>query len=274
MKYNKYAPHGLLQPFIECYFHWQSDGPLDEEFIVESPPSGYCSIVFNNGDDYFLKNKKYDRLMVPRNFISGQSIYSYELHLKGTINITGIVFKAAALASFFKLPIYEYTEERIGLDVVFNSSMWIKLIVDVKEATFVNEKIEAIDQFMLDQYHIQKPSTDYIDEAVSTIIKNNGLVSVNELLENAFVSRRTFERNFFQKVGLSPKYYIRILRFGYICNTIAGRKKVNWSELIYNTDYYDQSHFIKDFEEFTGRSPEQYLKENKELANFVQKPRN
>ena len=31
--------------------------------------------------------------------------------------------------------------------------------------------------------------------------------------------------------------------------------------------------FIKDFKEFTGRSPQQYLKENTELANYVEKPK-
>ncbi len=87
------------------------------------------------------------------------------------------------------------------------------------------------------------------------------------------MSRRTFERRFFRKVGLSPKYYARLRRIGYACNLIAGKKKVNWPDIFYQAEFYDQAHFIKDFEEFTGRTPQQYLNENTELANFVEKPK-
>ena len=79
--------------------------------------------------------------------------------------------------------------------------------------------------------------------------------------------------NFFKKVGLSPKYYARIRRIGYLLNLAAGKKKVDWASLFYECEFYDQAHFIKDFEEFTGRTPQQYLKENTELANYVEKPK-
>jgi AraC-like DNA-binding protein len=48
---------------------------------------------------------------------------------------------------------------------------------------------------------------------------------------------------------------------------------VDWSKVFSDCEFYDQSHFIKDFQEFTGRTPQQYLEENKELANLVEKPK-
>ena len=104
MYYRKYKPSPLLDPFVECYFLWDSEGPMEEELVVESPPSGYCSIVFNYGDDYALQNKKYERLAVPRQFVAGQATYSYRLSLHGNIGIAGIVFKPAALATFSICP--------------------------------------------------------------------------------------------------------------------------------------------------------------------------
>ena len=80
MQYQKFRPAEVLSPFVECYFTW--DGMASpEELVIESPPSGFGSIVFNYGDDYFLQNKKYERLAVPRQFMGGQSIYSYKLFL-------------------------------------------------------------------------------------------------------------------------------------------------------------------------------------------------
>ena len=119
---------------------------------------------------------------------------------------------------------------------------------------------------------MQQPEPDYIDKAANLIVEKNGLLQVGDLLKESFMSRRSFERKFFQKVGLSPKYYARIRRIGYLMNLIAGKKKVDWSSLFHECEFYDQAHFIKDFEEFTGRTPQQYLKENAELANYVEKP--
>lgn len=272
MIYNKYSPDPLLKPFVECYYIWESEVSSNNELVVESPPNGFCSIVFNYGDTYFLQNKKYERLQVPSQFVAGQSLYSYKLFLSGTIGIAGIVLKPAALATLFNLNTYEFTEERTDLLAVFSKNFIGKYIQRVKEADNSEERIKAMEAFLLFQYHTKKPETDFIDEAANSIIEKKGLLNVTDLLKSSNMSRRTFERKFFQKVGLSPKYYARIRRIGYLCNLIAGKQKVNWADVFYECEFYDQAHFIKDFEEFTGRTPQQYLKENTELANLVQKP--
>ncbi|MBL7744391.1 MAG: AraC family transcriptional regulator [Chitinophagaceae bacterium] len=272
MFYRKYQPTELLSPYVECYFIWDSEGPLTETMVVESPPNGFCSIVFNYGNVYYLQNKKYERLQVPMQFLSGQSIYSYSLFLQGIIGIAGIVFKPAALATIFYLPVYEYTEERIDLYTIFRKEVIDKYVNEIKMATTEDQKIKCLEDFILSQYNLQRPEPDYIDSAANIIIEKNGMLQVSDLVKDSCMSRRSFERKFFQKVGLSPKYYARIRRIGYLCNLIAGKKKVDWPQVFHECEFYDQAHFIKDFEEFTGRSPGQYLKENTELANYIEKP--
>jgi AraC-like DNA-binding protein len=273
MYYRKYQPSSILAPFVECYFIWDSEGPMDEAMVIESPPNSFCSIVFNYADPYYLQNKKYERLHVPMQFISGLSLYSYKLFLQGSIGIAGIVFKPSALATIFGLPMFEYTEERIDLYLVFKKQVIDQFAARIKSAEDEKQKVELLEEFIMQQYQLQKPEPDYIDQAANFIVEHNGMLQVTDLLKDSCMSRRTFERKFFQKVGLSPKYYARIRRIGYICNLIAGKKKVDWPRIFYECEYYDQAHFIKDFEEFTGRTPQQYLKENTELANYVEKPK-
>lgn len=273
MIYRKFKPAPQLQPFVECYFVWHSGAQKVENLILESPPHGFCSIVFNSGDSYFLQNKKYERLEVPREFISGQSIYSYKLFLDGHINITGIVLKPTALASIFQLPVFEYMEERISLSQVLSPLLINSTASHISSATDENEKVRIAERFMLDALAKITPEQDAVDEAANLIVEKNGMVDVTELISNAFMSRRNFERKFFKKVGLSPKYYARVRRVSHLMNLIAGKKKVDWASVFTECEYYDQSHFIKDFLEFTGRTPQQYLKENTELANYIEKPR-
>jgi methylphosphotriester-DNA--protein-cysteine methyltransferase len=129
------------------------------------------------------------------------------------------------------------------------------------------EKVKILERFVLSEYNRRKPVPDFIDEAANLIVEKNGMLHINHLLENIYMSRRNFERRFFKKVGLSPKYYARLRRIGYVMNQVAGKKRVDWAKLFLECEFYDQSHFIKDFIEFTGRTPQQYLDENVELAN-------
>ncbi len=271
MEYKKYKPCSQLEPFVECYFSWNSEEKI-EPTVIESPPSGFCSIVFNYSDPYYLETKKFGKQPVPQQFISGQSIYSYNLYLEGKIGLCGIVFKPAALATIFNLPMYEYVEERVDLYKIFNNAILDKVIIQIITSVDIKGKVQLLEDFLLQQIHAKKPELDYIDKAANYIIEHNGMLQVNDLLAESCMSRRTFERKFFQKVGLSPKYYARIRRIGYLCNLIAGKKKVDWAKIFYECEFYDHAHFIKDFQEFTGRSPQQYLNENTELANFVDKP--
>jgi AraC-like DNA-binding protein len=272
MNYQKFRPCELLQPFVECYFAWQSEKPVADTLVVESPPSGFCSIVFNNGDEYFLENKKYERLQVPKQFLAGQAIHSYKLFLQGNISLVGIVLKPTAISSLFQLPVYEYTEERISLDRIFKNIFLAPLVEKIQQSAEVIEKVKLLEEFVLRHYNENKPVPDYIDYAANVIIEKNGMIQIADLLQNVFMSRRNFERKFFKKVGLSPKYYARIRKMAYLTNLIAGKKKVDWVTLFSQCEFYDQSHFIKDFIEFTGRSPQQYLEENAELANLINKP--
>lgn len=272
MIYRKFKPADWLAPFVECYFLWHSSGENVADFTVESPPTGYCSFVINSGDEYFVQNKKYERLATPKQFISGQSIYSYRLSFRGRIDIAGIVFKPAALATLFDLPTYEYTEERIPLKNVFKAATVDNLARPLAAGIEDNEKAKLLEAFLAAQFPGKKPQPDMIDNAANLIIEKNGLVDVGQIMKEVYMSRRNFERRFFKKVGLSPKYYARMRRISYILNLIAGKKKVDWAAIFSECEFYDHSHFIKDFTEFTGRTPQQYLEHNIELANLIDKP--
>jgi AraC-like DNA-binding protein len=273
MVYQKFGPAEILSPFVECYFAWESGEPLEKELVVESPPNSYCSIAINYGDPYFLQNKKYERLGVPQQFVAGLSIYSYKLSLQGNIGIAGIVFKPSALSTLFGLNAFELTEERIDLFSILPQDYVRKYVAQLRQAATLKERVKLLEELLLHHTRLNKPEPDYIDTAANLIVEKNGMLHVYDLLKDSCMSRRTFERKFFQKVGLSPKYYARIRRIFFLCNLVAGKKKVNWPEVFYEAEFYDQAHFIKDFEEFTGRTPQQYLRENAELANLIEKPK-
>lgn len=270
MLYRKFQPAPHLRPFVECYYVWENAYSLTQPMTIESPPNGYGSLVFNYGDPYRLQTPKHGTKAVPTAFLGGQSTGSYQLELQGQIGMIGAVFRPAGLSSLFGLPMYEFTDERVDLAAVFGDRTQT-VQHQMAEATGATERVGLLEGFLNGQLARSGAVTDRTDYIANRIVEQRGIVNVSELMDELYVCRRQFERKFLQKVGVSPKYYARIRRVGYLCAQLANSRWniADWHDVIYRAGYYDQSHFIREFTGFTGRSPSLYVRDNVELAHFL-----
>ena len=270
MIYRKVTPPAHLVPFVECFFVWESPARLAKPMQIESPPNGFASMVFNYGTPYRVTSQKLNDGLVPKNFLTGQATKSYQFQLSGQIGMVGIVFRPAALNTLFGLQMYEFSDERVNLRDVLGKSL-DELSDKIEESTTIEERMALLEQFLNCQLLRQNPTPDRTDYAANLIVTQRGIVNVSDLMSELYMCRRQFERKFLQKVGVSPKYYARIRRIGYLCSLLASQRwqVVDWQDVIYQSGYYDQSHFIKDFTEFTGKSPSFYVKNNVELTHFL-----
>lgn len=268
MEYEKYLPALALRNYVECYFIWRSPA-RNQMLTVDTPPNAYTAIVFNLADRYSVLIDGEQEVKLPSCFISGQSIKNYSLKISSTIDQVGIVFKPTGLYHLFDLPLYEFTNTRVDLFDVLKDK-FPDIIEKLSEAKNAVVKKDIIENILLTILVKKSPELDGVDQGALQILDQFGQICVGNLVDNAFMSRRKFERHFFKRVGLSPKYYARIRRYGYLCSLFAGQRNVNWDQVLYRVGYYDQSHFIKDFKEFSGLSPNQYLISNNELAHKVQ----
>ena len=271
MFYKKIQPPSHLKPYVECFFIWECS--LQQPLRVESPPNGFGSMVFNYGEPYRVQSLKMGSpTLVPQAFLTGQSTSNYALSLLGNLGMVGIVFRPAGLGTLFNLPIAELTNERLNLADILRGAEMRELTEKIAESTTFEERIALLIQFLNFRLLQNEHRFDNVDFAANRIVDCNGIINVSDLMTDLFMCRRQFERKFFQKVGLSPKYYARIRRVGYLCSLMSGKRKVNWHSLLYDCGYYDQAHFIKDFTAFLGRTPTKYIQNNVELTHFL-KPR-
>ncbi len=86
---------------------------------------------------------------------------------------------------------------------------------------------------------------------------------LEQLLADSGLSERHFRRECTARTGVSPKYLRRILRFRNAVERIraasAGCAQPSWAQLAAACLYYDQAHFIRDFQEFAGCTPGRFL---------------
>jgi transcriptional regulator GlxA family with amidase domain len=79
--------------------------------------------------------------------------------------------------------------------------------------------------------------------------------------------------NFAAEVGLTPKRYGRVRRFQRTRELVRKATAPDWAAVALACGYFDPSHMIHDFEEFSGLSPVAYLNQRSEhvLPNHVPK---
>lgn len=98
-----------------------------------------------------------------------------------------------------------------------------------------------------------------IDQVEHLILKNGGNIKIDNILHNSTLSLRSIERNFHKIVGLSPKYFCRVIRFNK--TLLFLNKNMSWKDITFQNGYYDQSHYISEFRHFIGISPNKFKKE-------------
>lgn len=270
MLYRKFIPSVGLKPFVETFYVWECAFNLLTPLIVESPPNGYASMVFNYGNRYSVVNDKYHNQIVPAAFLAGQSTKSYRLHLNGSVGMIGVVFKPAAVNTIFGFPMFEFSDERIDLTSILGNDITV-LHDQILAADTAEKRVNILENYLSKKVLQCKRSYDRNDFIANLILEKHGILPIQDLMKELYVCPRQFQRQFLNKVGVSAKYYARISRMSNLCAMMA-RSNWNvqdWHHIIYLHGYYDQSHFIKEFTEFMGKAPSSYLRSNLELGNYL-----
>jgi AraC-like DNA-binding protein len=261
MYFKRIDPPDKLSGIVECYWIIENNDPTPaKEKII---PDGFAELIFHYGDPYRISIDGNWSIQTPT-LLAGQIDNHFYLENTGRSGIFGIKLQPTALTDLFGLNMKELTNKVVDLSSVRQIS--IQNLSDVLVSSATHEvKLEAATAFFEEALQ-QRYEASAVDAAVKRIMQEHGMISVAELTEIAHVGERQLENLFKKYVGLSPKLYARIIRFSYIFELI--REQKTWSDLAYEAAFYDQSHFIRNFKDFTGENPADYQFDNKTMANF------
>ena len=164
-----------------------------------------------------------------------------------------VFFTEIGLAHFTRHPANELFNLSIGLEYIFKKSLVDEIQDRLSSVQTDIQRIQIVEQFFITQLqHIQ--TDKLIVEAVRMIYQSKGSIRVKELNERLNISASPFEKRFRKLVGISPKKFTSIVRFNIVLNALGEAKSL--SEICYENNFFDQAHFIKDFKQFTGETPD------------------
>jgi len=268
MVYRKLDPPQSLSSLIECFYILEDH--LEQELVVQSPPNGFCAMVFSIGDVYSAFQGDQVPREVPRTFISGQFTSNYHLVLRGNVEVAGIVFKPSALHNLFGLRMSTIVNSRMPLEYIVQQDA-DNLLRRIQGTNDINERANILFDFVALRFESGHHKPNAADEAIAIMDLYKGNITVKEVAEKLSVSQRSLEKWFLEKVGISPKLYARIKRFSILSNIVAHKKKVDWQEVLFEAGFHDQSHLIKEYLDFNKMNPADYHQKHHELVRYIRK---
>lgn len=128
------------------------------------------------------------------------------------------------------------------------------------------ERINLIEPFLFNLLTDTKTVDHIVKSTVETILTANGQLSIDELSRQTNINRRQLVRKFTSAIGLSPKQLSKTIRLQATLKILQNKKFTSLTTLAYESEYYDQAHFIKDFKEFTGLTPKEFYGDHLKMS--------
>lgn len=250
MKFDKHFPTEQLKPYIKYFV--VAENELENEYKV-FPSSGLVIGFQYKGQLATLKDKSVSKLTSAgiTGITDGYKVFKNSADI-GTILV---YFTAIGFTHFASHPANELFNLSLSLDDIFDkneiSEVEEKLII----ATTDKQRVKIVEQFLVSQLKgIQ--ADKLVVEAVKLIYQTNGTIRIKELNEKLCISQSPFEKRFRKVVGTTAKKFASIVRFNTVLDNLNATKTL--IEICYENNFFDQAHFIKDFKQFTGDTPENF----------------
>ena len=171
--------------------------------------------------------------------------------------IFGVYLYPYSIPFLFGIPATELSNEMPDLITLLGRE-GAELEEKIMMAPDNNRRIRIISEFLEKKIEKNQHDLPAMVSCINHMIRSKGPLKVEQVADQYFISKRQFERKFKDFSGLSPKLFSRIARFHRACEQF-GNKRQSLTAIAYDCGYYDQSHFIHDFKEFSGFHPKQYF---------------
>jgi len=260
MLHRKYHPAPPLGDFVQWL--WLYEGfarPAHERERLL--PDGSVEVVFNLAED---KIRLYDRENTDKfrtiggSVICGPHSQFFVIDTAEQDVVAGIHFKPGGAYPFLKMPSSELQNRHAGLEEI-----WGPLAGLVREqllaAKTPEERLRVLERALWLAAGGTLGRHPAVAFALNAFGGAPGVRTIAEVTQQIGLSARRFIEVFHKEVGLTPKLFCRVRRFQKVLPHIQRGRAVDWAQIALDCGYYDQAHFIHDFQAFSGINPSAYL---------------
>lgn len=234
-----------LRPLVQ-YILYNKHDQGTQHSVTSFPNTNICVGISKGNalhevDDAFINKKKEQNDV----FVYTTGLYNtpHEFEVGQSWDEICIDFHPCGYYHFFDLPSKPKIIAEGITSTFFSKDDQISLESILNELD-LNKRSLAIEDLLLSKLKLFDKSN--LQLAVEYIHANNGLVSVKEILRYTKCSERKMYNLFGDHFGITPKWYIRIVRIRQALKLMTFNPRLSLTDVAYQCGYTDQSHFIKE----------------------------
>ena len=268
LKFQKvYDPPEILKPYV-WFFAFVEDAKVEESaFNYDVVPLGDPCIVFPiftwsgseggaAGMSFLLVSGPMSRLM--RLMVTPKQVLVARL-------------RTGAFQAMFGMEAHRIKDKTIFLEKLWGKEAkeWAERL---RQAPDIESRLQVFEEELVRRAPSFKKPDPYAVKAVEMMKESNGRITVEELAYRLGYTERQVHRKFEEGLGLTPKEYQRVLRSRLLILRMLNGDFKDWSDLVNDHGYFDQSHLIHEFKGFMGVSPEKFLRQLKAKGRIIESP--
>jgi AraC-like DNA-binding protein len=261
-----YRPVSALAEYVEFIGDWRNS---EADYWSRALPRGAVTVVFDVGQrqqlDFYAADGK-TRLIVPPAFVTGSHTASYVSNIAADEPVMAVHFRPGGAFPFLGIPLGDLEDAYVGVDQVWGSDgrdLHERLI----ETPSAQARFQILEQFLLSRPSLTVDRQPGVAEALAAI-ENDPSIRMADIRHQVGLAAKRLIALFRAEVGLSPKAYARVRRLQAALR-LLGAGPVGGARVAAEVGYFDQAHFVRDFESFTGMTPTQYSQQRIVLPSHV-----
>ncbi len=256
--FRKYEPSdtqkSILREFQILHIKWDGMDPLPQPFITCLANTEQNLYFYPRDNVQVFDHVNPEGLTAPRASITGPKNRPIGLKFGKEYLLIKVAFLPTGLYRLLKIPMKKTVNA--GLNAVEFLSDEIELVnTKLIQSSSYDEMIEIVSGFLDKQINYGIAKEEPIDHVAIKMLDPFTKNSLPEWASLACLSLRQFERSFTTRVGISPKMYIRIVRFEQAMKIKKKSPEKSWSDIAFDCEYSDSSHLLREFKQFAEFAP-------------------
>ena len=246
------------------------DAYVDDIFVLSGnlnyarlnvPPMPSAQLLINLGDPFVVRHAPTaapSGVCVDAAFV-GVPTKRAIVDFPSSVQVVGVHFKPWGLSRFVSVPAIELRDGVVRAEDLWGVEVG-RLRDRVGEASSAGGMVQILEDALRERLW-SSPSRgfDLVEATAGVLAEAWGAVSVGGLAHGAGVSGNHLALQFKRHVGVTPKRMARIYRFARLILSVDSGSTVDWAALAHTVGYFDQPHLSKEFKDFTGHTPSEYL---------------
>lgn len=258
MTYISYSPSPPLSAYIDDLYYLDGPSPYPHQKVL---PVVSSNLMINLGAPFDVYKPKQSEPFITCADSWWVGIWHtyHSVDWPAEVKLYGVHFKPGGAYPFLQFPLSEMNSQVVPVDTI-----WGHYASELRERLYAAQTVHAgfalLENLLLARLSKAPRNLDLVQYALTEIAHQHGALSIRALSDRVSISQNHLGTQFKRLVGIPPKEVARFYRFARALHLIDSAQCVDLTHITYQSRFYDQSHFNKDFVAFTGHSPSEYLR--------------